>query len=268
MTLLPVVSGAPAWAARNPLDGGSSPRDPQDYSRFLQVLMQRYGPAGSLWAENPGVKARPVRRWQIWNEPNLKYYWAEQPYAPEYVQLLKAAHATIHAADPGATVITAGLPNTSWNDVRAIYDFGGKGAFDAIALHPYTLEVRNVLRVVDKVRKVQKRFHDASRAVWLTELCWPASRGRGGQPFVGKPWETSERGQATKLGQAMRLLAGARKSRRIGGVLWYTWLSWEDTHIPAFWPSYCGLRRVTRRGKLVSSPALKTFRGSIARLER
>src|SRR5688572_18068056 len=69
--VLPIVSGTPAWAARRPGDETSPPRDARSYGRFLALLVARYGPGGTLWAEHPEVPARPIREWQVWNEPNL-----------------------------------------------------------------------------------------------------------------------------------------------------------------------------------------------------
>ena len=111
------------------------------FGRFLAALAGRYGAQGSLWAERPDLPRVPVRAWQIWNEPNLTRYWSEQPFAP----LLRAPAAApptrrSRAADPGATVVLAGLPNVSWTALRRIYEAGGRGHFDAVALHPYTRE--------------------------------------------------------------------------------------------------------------------------------
>ena len=44
--VLPVVLGAPGWAARNPAVPSSPPRDPAEYAAFLTALIGRYGPAG------------------------------------------------------------------------------------------------------------------------------------------------------------------------------------------------------------------------------
>ena len=98
--LLPVVYATPAWARADPGDPASPPRDPQDYARFLAALVGRYGPQGSFWDEHPEVPRRPIRAWQLWNEPNLSGFWSQQPFAPGYVRLLRAARADLRAAKP------------------------------------------------------------------------------------------------------------------------------------------------------------------------
>ena len=101
MVTLPVVTGAPAWAAANPGTISSPPRDPAAYAAVLAQLVARYGPKGTLWAQNPAVPKRPVRTWQVWNEPNITAYWSQQPFARAYVALVKAARTALKAAPAG-----------------------------------------------------------------------------------------------------------------------------------------------------------------------
>ena len=54
------------------------------------------------------------------------------------MKLLRASRRALRAADPGSRTVLAGLPNESWIALRKIYKAGGHGAFDAVALHPYT----------------------------------------------------------------------------------------------------------------------------------
>ena len=166
----------------------------------------------------------PIRDWQIWNEPNLTRYWTTQPFAKPYVKLLRASRRALRAADPGSRTILAGLPNESWIALRKVYKAGGRGAFDVVALHPYTGRPRNVIKLIEFARREMRRYHDGRRPVWLTELSWPASKGKtdGAPGFV-----TTEKGQAARLKLALKLLAKARKRLKIQRVVWYTWLSRE-----------------------------------------
>ena len=122
--VLPVVHHTPTWAALNPGDPSSPPKNPDDFARILTALVTRYGPNGSLWAEHPEVTRQPIRSWQVWNEPNLTRYWNRAPWAPSYVALLKRPHRALKAADPGSTTVMAGLPNESWKAIKALYDAG------------------------------------------------------------------------------------------------------------------------------------------------
>ena len=258
--VLPIVTGTPGWAATRRGDETSPPRHPGDYGRFLAALVARYGPAGSLWAEHPDVAQRPVREWQVWNEPNLTRYWSRQPFARGYVRLLRAARRALRAADPGARVVLAGLPNRSWTALRSIYRAGGRRLFDAVALHPYTGRPSNVVRLARLARRVMRGFGDARKPIWITELSWPAALGR---TRTAAGFETTDAGQARRLGEGLRRLAAARRALRIERVYWYTWLS-EEGGPNAF--AYSGLRRL-RGGAVVSAPALRAFRAEARRLE-
>ena len=262
LPVLPVVHRTPDWAAAKAGEGAAAtPRGTAAYTAFLQALVGRYGPKGSLWAEQPSLPRTPIRDWQIWNEPNLTRYWSTQPFAKSYVKLLRASRRALRAADPGSRTVLAGLPNESWIALRQVYEAGGRGAFDAVALHPYTGQPKNVIKLIRFARREMKRYHDARKPVWLTELSWPASKGQtGGAPgFV-----TTERGQASRLKAALKLLARERKPLRIGKVIWYTWLSREGSQNAFDWS---GLRRL-RGDQLLSARSLAVYRSAAKRLER
>lgn len=260
LTVLPVVFSTPEWAREEPGVLASPPRDPADYARFLAALVERYGRGGSLWDEHPELRARPVRAWQVWNEPNLTGFWSSQPFARDYVRLLKAARRALRAADPRARAILAGLPN-GWDALRRIYRAGGRRAFDAVAIHPYTARPDRVPRFVREARKVMRRFGDRRKPIWVTEMSWPASKGRAHDP-IGIA--TDDRGQARRLRRGLTALAKARKRLRIERVYWYTWLSEESSDSVFAWS---GLRRL-HDGRVVSTPALKAFRRTARRLRR
>jgi hypothetical protein len=261
LDVVPVVHGTPGWAAERPDDFASPPRDPRVFGDFLVALVGRYGPGGSLWREHPELRPRPIRSWQIWNEPNLSRYWSTRPFARSYVRLLRAARRVLRGADAGARTILAGLPNRSWAALRSIYRAGGRRSFDAVALHPYTGKPRNVVKLVRLARRVMRRYRDRRKPVWVTELSWPASEGKADAPLG---FETDDRGQARRLREGLKRLAAARRELRIRRVYWYTWLSAEGGE-NAF--SWSGLRRL-REGRIVSSPALATFRAAARRLRR
>jgi hypothetical protein len=258
--VLPVVHSAPAWARIDPGDPASPPRDPRDYGRFLTALVARYGPQGTLWSEHPDVPRRPIRDWQVWNEPNLVGFWSEQPFAARYVRLLRVARAALRRADPGARAILAGLPN-GWDALRQIYRAGGRSGFDAVAIHPYTARPDRVPRFVRVARDVMHAFGDRRKPIWITEMCWPAAKGKVRDP-IGIA--TGERGQARRVRTGLTALARARARLRIERVYWYSWLSTEARSSVFAW---CGLRRL-REGRVVSAPALRAFRRTAARLRR
>jgi len=261
LSVLPVLQGTPAWAAEHPGDEASPPRDPADFAHLLTTLVTRYGPQGSFWGEHPDLPRRPITDWQIWNEPNLTRYWNIAPWAPSYVSLLKAANAALKAADPTSRTILAGLPNESWLALREIYKQGGHGAFDVVALHPYTGRPANVIKLVRFARKEMRPRGDSRIPVWVTELSWPAAVGK---THTTAGFETTEKGQAARLAAGLVLLAHERRQLLIGRVYWYTWLSAEGSSPSSF--DYSGLRRL-RDGRIVTAPSLAVFKRVARRLE-
>jgi hypothetical protein len=260
VTVLPVVEWAPGWAAARQGAFGAPPARPEDVSRVFRALAARYGPRGSLWQERPSLPRRPIRRWQVFNEPNLKGFWPIRPFAPSYVVTLRAAARGIRAVDRSATVVLAGLTGESWTALRSLYRAGARGSFDAVSIHPYTARPADVLRIARYMRRVMARHGDRRLPIWVTELSWPAAAGRLAEP---PPWAAAtDTRQARLLRQGIRRLVRARKRLRIGSVYWYTWLSVEGKS----WFDYSGLRRV-RRGQRVDTPALRAFRRTARRLQ-
>jgi hypothetical protein len=255
LDVLPVVLGTPGWAG----GGGrvtfaTPPADTRAYGAFLETLARRYGPRGRFWREHPGLRPRPIRAWQVWNEPNLEGYWSEQPFARGYVGLLQAARRGLRRADPKARVVAAGLPGESWLDLDRMYRAGGGGLFDAVAIHPYTARPRDVVRILEYVRRTMARHGDRATPLWVTELSWPASTGRT-HDHVGNA--TDDRGQAVRLRAGLRRLAAAARRLKVRRTFWYTWLS--DEREPSTF-AWSGLRRLRPDGRVVSTPALRAFR--------
>lgn len=260
--LLPVVLNAPGWAALNasPTIDHPQPRDPRAYGRFMGALVSRYGPHGSFWAAHPDVPYRPLREWQVWNEPNLGFYWT-QPFARSYTAALRAAHDAIKRADPHARIVLAGLTNKSWISLEQLYRAGAGRLFDAVAIHAYTARVRNVVTIAKLVRRVMNRHHDARKPLLLTELSWPSAVGRTSTKF---PWDTDQRGQAARVREVYSLIPRYRRSLRIESMYWYAWLTPDASRTEPF--DYAGLRTI-RGGRVVSKPAYDVFRRAALGLE-
>jgi hypothetical protein len=261
--LLPIVIYAPAWARADASNGASPPRDPAAYAAYLRALVARYGPSGSFWSENPGIPKRPLRTWQVWNEPQLRYQWAAKDWERSYGELLHAAHDALKAADPGCRIVLAGATNFAWDALDALYEKGGiKGQFDVAALHPYTGSAGRVLEAVRLFRAVLHRHGDRRTPVWITELAWPASKGRAKPPEGLKSIVTTARGMATRLTRAYTLL---RKRRAVQRAYWYTWASGYRRDHGIF--DFTGLERM-KDGRAHPTRALTAYRRLARRSRR
>jgi len=260
--VLPVVTSAPAWAAKYPGEFASPPAGTADYAGFLRALVGRYGPNGSFWAANPALPRRPMRIWQLWNEPNLRTSWSDRDWPAPYVALLRAGRTALRAADPGARIVLAGLANYSWRSLAAIYRVrGARKLFDQVAIHPYTREVPGLVTILRRVRHVMASNGDRRKRIAVTEFGWPSAKGRA----KGFGIETTERGQARKAAAALTLLARERRRLKLAGLFWHNWIG-TDRGSGSIWP-YSGLRRQEPSGAVTSKPALAAFRRAALRLE-
>ena len=263
--LLPNVLEAPRWAAKHPGKFGSPPTvEGQDwYASYLSKLVRRYGRNGTFWAAHPDLPKVPVRDWQIWNEPNLAFYWSDQPFAHEYVALANAARGAIKGADPAARVVLAGLVNRSWEALGAVYAAGGGGTFDVAAIHPFARKPKLSLEILRRARTVMRQNGDGAKRLIVSELTWQSSIGRMTNPrFLGR---TTESGQAKLLREAYLLLAAKRRSLRLDQVFWITWLTRDQHRENGF--DYAGLRRLEPAGHVTAKPAFKAYRSVALKLE-
>lgn len=266
LTLLPIVLYTPSWdAAPRSTPGLHRPRRDAPYGHYLTTLIDRYGPQGSFWTMHPGLPKRPIRMWQIWNEPDLDHYWSTQPFAPTYVKLLGAAHAAIKQADPGARVVLAGLPNYSWDYLASIYQVrGARSLFDVVAVHPYTKYPSGVITILGYVRQTMDEAGDASKPLMATETGWPSSKDDQTAGKYRYDYETTPEGQASNVRALLPLLAANRKQLGLSGFFFYTWMGNEYPGAPIF--NFSGLLRYSN-GQVFSKPALAAFSQRALELE-
>lgn len=115
--VLPVVLWAPDWARLYPEKTSSPPAREDDYTAYLTALVGRYGPDGTFWSEHPELPRVPIREWQIWNEPELAFYWNvprdwTAAWPKGYVKLLKASRKAIKSRDRSGKLVLGGLSET------------------------------------------------------------------------------------------------------------------------------------------------------------
>lgn len=256
LRVMPVVLRAPIWDRETRRNQASPPRGDTAYPRFLRTLIGRYGPKGSLWAERPDLRPRPVRSWQVWNEPNIDRYWSSpKPFGPRYARLLRASNRAIRAADPGAEVVMSGFANDSWRAMAAAYRAGVRGHFDRAAVHPFSGRLANVLKILRLNREVMRRNRDGRVPIIVSELTWPAAKGKT-KNTLG--FETTPQGQAVRLRAAYRALLRERRALGLQSVMWYTWLSPDRGSPNSF--DWSGLRRLGPLG--TDTPINKPAYGS------
>jgi Glycosyl hydrolase catalytic core len=224
---VPSVWGNPSWVAGSsstPPIGGAQAQ--QQWRNFLKVLAARYGPGGTYWTtfyhQQYGASAvpLPITSWQIWNEPNLKKYFAPKPSPGQYARLLQISYPSIKSEDRKAQVVLAGM--TARGDLSAatflkgLYGVPGiKADFDATALHPYAPTLDAVKQAIQQFRSVMTGHADAATPLWISELAW------GSDPPDGLGINKGPAGQAQFLTKAYKLILANRRAWNIQRLFWY-----------------------------------------------
>ena len=185
------VVTAPKWSRA----AGGEDGPPDDYAAFagfLSAVATRY--------------AGRVHAYEIWNEQNFSREWGGgRIIAGEYVELLKAAHPAIKAADANAAVISGALTPTGFNDpnvaiddmvylqqMYAYQDGVVKTVCDAIGVHgggfnnpPDDTPMKKTVPTttfkghkslyftrLEDLREIMVLAGDSIKKVWVTEFGW------------------------------------------------------------------------------------------------
>jgi hypothetical protein len=259
ITVLPTIIYAPSWDARRNPNGVDIPKRAAPYAAYAAALVGRYGPHGSFWQAHPQIPRMPIRMWQIWNEPNISYYWP-QPFARTYVPLLRLAHQAIKRADPGAKVVLGALTNFAWRSLGQIYAVpGARNLFDIVSLNGFTKQPANVILYMQLMRRAMSREHDGQKPLLGTEVSWPSAQGMTNQHF---DFNTTPAGQARDIAAVLPLIGADRVALRLIGFYYYTWIGVEKRHAGAF--SFAGLNRLSG-DQVAAKPALGAFtKGALA----
>jgi hypothetical protein len=240
--VLPVLVGPdPGTSA----DGGMKPpAQPERFAGWAALMVQRYGPDGSFWKDHPDKPKLPITSWQIWNEPNIKAWWAPKPDVDAYADLLRQTAAAIHKVDPKAEIVAAGLPTSHLGTpapefLSEVLKAGA--SFDTAAVHAYAPTPQGVEH---RVKAIQRVVGDRAK-VWVTEVGW----GTGGKP--GPLTVTPER-QAAYIRETITRL----RALGIRGVVVFQWR--DPKPFPGrrdIWPYYAGLHDADGKPK----PSLAAF---------
>jgi hypothetical protein len=244
---LPFVTGAPKWAigqvSVNRQSHSFAPRNlpvsgaaRAAWEGFLREAVARYGPGGAFWRQHPELTEKPIRVWQIWNEPNFKYFDAH-PDGAEYGKLVKESYTAVKTVDSGAQLLLAGLfaePKEAEGRYKKIRprpallatEFlrqmyrgtpGIKSKFQGVALHPYSVYYSELEPEIEKVRKVLREAGDAGKGLWITELGWSSKKATPNNQFA-----KGVAGQVREMKGAFKMLERMRTKWHLQRVFWFS----------------------------------------------
>lgn len=257
ITFLPVLIKAPEFYSVKPgTRFAYQPRDNADMARWATMLVDRYGPNGSIWRENPGVAPRPITAWQIWNEPHLKQYWYRKPNPQQYLNMLRTVGSAIKSRDPNAEIVTAGISDSFISGairlatyLKALYKGGGSDAFDTVAINSYAVSPKYLGGLLTRTRSLMNRIGGRSDKIWITEVGW-CDKGYKHRFCVG----TKKQTQYTT--QALSLIKKKRSAWKLRGFVWFSWRDGRPyVKGQDFWGNHTGLLTIPGKKK----PAFNAF---------
>jgi hypothetical protein len=260
--LLPVVMYAPRWARVDPNVLGSAPKYPRRYGHYVSELVRRYGPRGYFWRRNPKIPRRPIRNWQIWNEPHLEYQFSpHRGWQKRYAELLRIGYRAVKKRDRKATVVLGGFVNDAWRTVASLHRRARvRGYYDAAALHMYSADPADQVEILRRFRVALNANGSRRKPIYITEIGASASRGVVESPGH-EHFQVTDEELADLIPASYRALARVRRRYRLERVVWYTWASPYRGSAGVF--DYSGLNAYDGAG-VEARPALGAYRRTTA----
>jgi Cellulase (glycosyl hydrolase family 5) len=135
------ASGFPLWAA-------VAPHDLEDWERFVRTLAER-------------LRGR-VRGWEVWNEPDVVYFWRSS--ADEFVALTHVTAAVLREVDPDSRVVVNFVDQRK-PDAEAFHERVLAGAASVLDVFGWHYGDRQAIAVA---RQLEPRLRPGA-TLWNTE---------------------------------------------------------------------------------------------------
>jgi hypothetical protein len=144
--------------------------------------------------------------WNIWNEPNFKFWKGTKK---EFFELSKLAAQRIRETDPDAYIVGGAFIRSPERFIKKMHRAGGMENLDGLAFHPYALHPEGAMRIHDKFLRICSEINFTG-PVWITEMGHPTG---GLYPHSVSPENLPSHVVKEMVGTA------ARKDTR--AALWY-----------------------------------------------
>lgn len=133
-----------------------------------------------------------IKYWEVWNEPNLKGFWRDEPNGADYKRLLEATYKKIKEIDPTLVVLYGGLAGIPFDYFEESFKVGAADFFDVFNIHPYRPGMSSIQASrayeadIEKMFSILKRYGAGDKKVWITEFGWatPPAAGRSHKAMV------------------------------------------------------------------------------------
>lgn len=239
VTILPIL--------QDRINGGAGVpplSEKEAWSEWAKKAVRRYGYNGVFWSTNPGIPARPVSGWELFNEPDQNAAIT----ATQYGTFLAWAGPAIQSASESwggqkTGVVFGGL--LSWSGGTSYQTFlktaysvpGASSAFTGLGFHPYTVEIADNNQkiawtkiAIEGARKFLNGLSGGGgKSIWITEFGWP----------VRAEYAVTEGAQANMLLQTVGWMKAEATNLNIKSIIWY---NARDSDFTTKWQYRCGLR--------------------------
>jgi len=199
---------------------------------FVYQAVARYRPGGVASREVPGwPPGRGVRAWEIWNEPDLAFFWSGT--AADYARLLKVAAIAARQADPSARILFGGLAifeKPGWlqevltalqkdptPDLRDAFGW----YFDVLPVHSYSYAWQT-FRYLHQVRGTLGAF-GLAKELWVNESGLPVW-----DDPPGPTWDPDSGYRGTKEEQAAYVVQSAAYALWMGARVIFHFMLHDD----------------------------------------
>ncbi|MBQ7541394.1 MAG: hypothetical protein IJT44_03770 [Clostridia bacterium] len=121
--------------------------------------------------------AGKVEAYEIWNEPDIKYFNTKDATAAEYTEMLKAAYQTIKRNDPDVTVLGGAIAYRI-DFIDGMMKAGAGSYMDGLSVHYYLgkrAPEKRARNRLDEYRDVLVKYGYDKMPVWVTETGWANS---------------------------------------------------------------------------------------------
>lgn len=225
------------------------PFDPDTFARFAAAAASRYAPEG-------------VYAWEIWNEPNLKLFWAAGASPERYAALLQRTAKVVKNASPSAFIVSGGLAAVATRNgsmaarefLERVYAAGAGDSFDAVGYHPYSYPLAphffaesspwsQMAETEWSIRSIMRENSDDAKKIWITEYGAPTGGpGLAADTSVHdlstSPTHVTEAFQAIMLREAFEENAAYNFT---GPLFWYSYRDLDTSNATV--EHHFGIRR-------------------------
>ena len=129
------------------------------FAAFAEAAAKRYKGKGILW--------------EIWNEPNIKQFWAPQPSVDDYCKLVEETAPLVKKADPSGLVVAGATSGIPFKWLEDCFKKGLLNWIDVLSVHPYRPQLpETVIKDYARLRELVKRYAPNGKKIPIISGEW------------------------------------------------------------------------------------------------